>query len=295
MTQLNQLGIFCLLCETGFRKANTISAGEGSIIQSVERALHILQAFSHEKRELALNEITETAGFHRSTVYRLVRTLEKHDFLSRPADSNKYQIGPRAFAVGSLFVTGNTLVDRARPVIEKLRRELGWTAQVNVLDGDEILVVATVESPSLVRIAGQLGMRIPLHSTASGKAILSTLPEGELDRVLGKSSLHKFTNKTITSPEDLKAELSDIAEQGYSVNDEEWMEGLFALAAPVRAHLGPPAALAVACPVQLVPRDRLEDIAQTVMEAGRELSRLMGVDTLGRREEHPHKAREQAS
>jgi DNA-binding IclR family transcriptional regulator len=240
-------------------------------VKSLEKALRLLALFSPRTTQISINDMCKQLQIHRSVVYRLVVSLTAYGFLER-ADAHCYQVGKRAFEIGNLYVYGNSLVERAQPVLIDLVRATGWTAQLSVLDGTAMLVLATRESPAMVRAVADVGVRMPLHATAAGKAVLAHLPGRTLERLLGSAGLPAFTARTIMSMSVLRRELEKICRQGYAIHDGEWTEGLYGIGAPLFNHEGVFGAVVVAAPTSLLPSSDVEMLIEKTKRASEALS-----------------------
>ncbi|MCS7246494.1 MAG: IclR family transcriptional regulator, partial [Thermomicrobium sp.] len=161
----------------------------------------------------------------------------------------------------------------ARP----LARELGETIQLAVLQGREVLYVGKQEGTQWVRLASEVGTRLPAHATSLGKCLLAWLPPQELDQLLASGPLVALTPRTITDPEALRAELALVRAQGYALDRGETLPDVWCFGAPVRdANGSVVAALSISVPVTRISPTRAEELATTVQRAARELSHRLG-------------------
>src|SRR5580765_4174180 len=156
--------------------SNTADAGSGAV-QSVDRALTILSLLA-ERGEMGVTEISQGLGVHKSTAFRLVATLERHDVVTQTEDRGKYRLG-----VGVLRLAGATrvrldLVQESRPVTTELAAEVGETVNIAVLSGHEALYLDQVAGPSALQLHMWAGQRIPLHATSNGKVLLAFAANG---------------------------------------------------------------------------------------------------------------------
>jgi DNA-binding IclR family transcriptional regulator len=143
---------------------------------------------------------------------------------------------------------------------------------LSVRDGAEMLVVATRESPAMVRAVADVGVRMPMHATAAGKAVLAYLPDATVDSIIAETRLPPFTPRTITTPAALKEELQKVRDTGYAVHDEEWTEGLYALGAPFHDQEGVRGAVVIAAPTSLLPSSDLDLLVSATKGAAERLS-----------------------
>ncbi len=246
-------------------------------VQVLDRAIALFEALSNESGGLTLIELSEKMGLHRSTIYRLLMVLERNRYVTKNASTGKFFLGFRFFELASKVIRNSDPAREARPHLEKLVAEVGETAHLCVLDEGEVLYLAKVEGARAVRAPSIIGRRYPVHCGGAGKALLAHVPPEVLDDILKRKGLPQFTRSTIATPAQMKIELQRIRERGYSVDDEEYEEGLRCVGAPVRDYTGNViAAISVAAPAfRLTPND-VPVVAKAVMEAASQLSAELG-------------------
>ncbi|MGH9768392.1 MAG: IclR family transcriptional regulator [Blastocatellia bacterium] len=246
-------------------------------VQVLDRALGILDLLADESPELGPSEVSERTGLHKSTVHRLLQVLERHRLIEKKAQNGKYRLGLKLFELGSKAVAQLDLRERARSYLERLVIETGETAHICVLDGNQMLSIANVESPRTLRTPSTVGRRTPLHCTSVGKALLAFLPEDEQDELIKKLELTAYTRHTHTKPAQLKADLKLILQRGYAMDDEEIEEGLRCIGAPVMDYSGRVvAAMSIAGPAFRLTEARIPAVARSVVKAANELSIELG-------------------
>src|SRR5262245_12738142 len=189
-------------------------AGAGASVQSVDRALTILEMLAREG-EAGVTEIAAELGVHKSTAFRLLATLEAHRLVEQDGDRGRYRLG-----VGNLRLAGATtarldLVTEARPVCRQLASDTGETVNITVRSETSALYLDQVAGSSAVQSHNWVGQHIPLHATSNGKVLLSELTEAELKKAV--PSLPRVTDRTVTNRSKLKAELAEVREAGYAV------------------------------------------------------------------------------
>ncbi len=242
---------------------------QGSYIKTIEKTMDIINMFK-EKPKIGTMEISRALKINKSVVSKILLTLESFGFVRRSHDA-KYEIGPKAFEIGMLYVTNNRLVQRAYPFLEMLMQETKMTIQLCSRDGHEIIIVASVESPEYVKIDSGLGAVVPIPPSAAGKVILATMEDDEVMAYIKKIGLTAYTPKTITDYDEYIKEIHTVREKGYAVANEEWKLGVVAIGALIENALAKPSyALVAAAPAGLVPE--IEPIAELVKETARELS-----------------------
>lgn len=248
--------------------------------RTVAKALDILLCFSHSEPELSLTEISARLGIHKSTMHRLLGTLESKCFVQRDPETGRYRLGTRLLELASLVVEHSNLQQRARPHLYRLMEECQETVDLSVLDGSSVIYLEVVESPHRVKLAARPGQRLPIHSTASGKALLAFVLPEELERLL-PAELSRYTESTLATREALLRDLSATRERGYAVSYQEHEAGINAVAAPVLDMRGHPiAAVAVAGPAFRLTRERIGEIAPAVRATAEAIARDVGAVSL---------------
>ncbi len=205
--------------------------------QSLERGLAILGCFTSEHPVLGIADIADELGMSRSTTHRYVTTLLALGYLEQ-GRSRKYRLGLRVTDLGMSALNSTGLRENVHPFLEELRERTGYTIGLAVLDGTEILYVDRARSWRRAERETDLGLhpgsRIPAYCTAMGKVLLAHLPDEVQRELIAQLKLERNSPSTITSKQALRAELEQIREDGYAVNDQELRPGLQAIAVPVR-------------------------------------------------------------
>jgi IclR family acetate operon transcriptional repressor len=242
----------------------------------LRKTMEVLSLFSLTRREIGVVEVAESLGRPKSTVSRWLAAMERAGFLQRDAESGRYRLSLRLAALGEVARQTTTLQRTARPLLGWLAEQTGETANLTVLIGLEAVNVEVADSPRPVMHIGWVGRRLPIHATASGKALLAHAG-GALVTALLARGLERFTPETITEGDALRAELELVRARGYATVWAELEPDLAAVAAPVRDHRGVVvAAIAIGGPVSRCPRPQLDTLAVHVLQAGHELSEKMG-------------------
>jgi DNA-binding IclR family transcriptional regulator len=223
-------------------------------VNSIDKALSILFCFVPYNHEMGTVEIGRKLGFHKATVSRILQTLTRHGFLSQNSQTRKFTLGPSVIDLARAMNQSlrTNLVPIAKPFVDDLRDELKETVILEVLTGKSTFMAYIAEGPQLVRLAGSIGDRLPIHAAAGAKAILA-FSAPEIVKGLLDGKLQGFTKYTITDPIRLSRQLEDIRGLGVAFDQEEIDEGTSALGAPIFNHEQiPVAAVVVAGPSQRV-------------------------------------------
>lgn len=250
--------------------------------KTVRRALDILIAMKDARGEIGVLELARTLRLSPTIVHRLLVTLAEAGFVTQNKNSAKYRIGHTAFEVGSVFLQYRKFEQVAQPLLQSLAAETGSTVLLGIIEGQDVLYVATIEGDGRIRVSARPGDRRPLHATATGKALLSGLTDVDVLRTLGPGPLAKSTARTITDPHQLLRELSDVREVGIACAIGESTPGLLAVASGVRDHSDQIiAAITASTIIHAVDRHTFLNIATKVRETADELSVTLGAP------EHP--------
>lgn len=238
-------------------------------IPAVARALEVLDLLCAGGEAPTIRDLAARLGVPRTTVYRILNTLEAGGVARRDAEG-RYGPGPRLLAYARAVPRGADLATAAMPALEGLARAARATAKLSVLDGDAALVVAVAPGPGAYSVATQVGRRFPLHAGAASKvlaAFTGHVPAGPLPRV---------TPCTITDPRRLRAVLAKVRKDGIATDHAEYVEGVHAMAAPV---FGPEGGCVAAVSVAHLPSEppaRLAEIERAVRDAAARLTREIG-------------------
>ncbi|MBV8170758.1 MAG: IclR family transcriptional regulator [Candidatus Eremiobacteraeota bacterium] len=248
-----------------------------SKVNSVDRALVILEYLGTQTKEVGVRELGQAIGLSKSSVHRILQTLRARGFVKWNPDNARYSLGIKAFEVGCGILRSMEAHTVAKPVLEQLAVALGETVFLGVQDDTELVYIEKVDGRRPVKMYADIGTRRPMHSTGIGKALLSHLDRAEIDRIIASKPLARYTKSTITDPEALRQELEKVRRQGYAEDNEETEEGLYCVGAPLFNYSGRPvAAISVAVPKfgqQQLPRDR---VIKHVVSAAQEISAKLG-------------------
>jgi DNA-binding IclR family transcriptional regulator len=249
-----------------------------AVVQSVDRALAILEILEREGW-MGVTALAAELQIHKSTAFRLLATLEQRGLVEQHVETQKYRLGFALVRLAGAVRAGLDLTRSARPVCEWLSEQTGETVNLAVLEGGEVVNIDQVNLSSSVVSVDWLGRRTGLHVTSTGKVFLASLPERVRDDIL-RSGLPRLTDRTITDPDRLRAELADIRERGWGSTEEELELGLNAVAAPVHGADGSVlAAICVSGPVFRLTRERLSAVGPLAADAAQQISRRLGSPT----------------
>jgi DNA-binding IclR family transcriptional regulator len=244
-------------------------------VPSVERAFRILEEISEAPGGLGLAEITERTGFPKTTVFMLLTALRDMGVLRQ--EGAEYFLGPVLAKLGGQALRRIDLRQLATPYMHRLVEQTGFTSHLGVLNGQDLIFVAKVESEGFIQFSTYPGMTQAFYLSSLGKAIAAFLPEPELDALLRECNFVRKTPYTITDADMFRRAAETIRRQGYAVEDEENEEGIRCIGAPVFDHDGAVvAAISVTAVRHHLPVEDFPRVAALVMEAANGLSREMG-------------------
>jgi IclR family acetate operon transcriptional repressor len=226
------------------------SPRDPSQVQSLTRALGLLNALAEVPEGMTLGDLGQVVGLAPSTAHRLLTTLQNQRFVRFVAGEGVWQVGVQAFVVGQTFRRARDILALARPAMRRVMEESGETANLYIEEGGEAVCMGQVECRQVMRAIARPGGRVKMHCSGSGKAILSHLPDAEVTRILQAHGLPKLAPKTIDTPRKLRDDLAEARRRGFAVDDEEHAVGLRCVAAAILDEDGRPlAALSLSGPV----------------------------------------------
>ncbi|MDV7339624.1 IclR family transcriptional regulator [Terasakiella sp. A23] len=198
------------------------------------RFLLILEEVARLGVPVTPTEVNKTLGLPKQTIHRIFSTLEESHFLQREMDGRHYSPGPRMRTM-SLGTMSSIRTRAARlSVMQALSEKIGETINLVIPDRHNMIYLDRVETNWPLRVQFASGAKVPFHCTASGKIYLSSLPNSRLTPILEANELEKLTDNTLCDPDELRKELQVIRERGYSTDNEEFIEGLIAVATPIK-------------------------------------------------------------
>ena len=205
----------------------------GNPDSSTLKAFAILELIVEANVPVSLDDLTQRSGLPKPTVYRILQLLVRGELASRAAPEKRYSAGGRVYALANHLRASSPQRARRRLILGELVDEIGETCNFTMLNGSEVVYLERVETPSPVRVHMEPGSRVPLHCTASGKLFLSQLTSMQLRRLLGAGPLLRYTDRTVTSVEELEHKLKKVRADGIGIDVGEYLEGSVCLAVPV--------------------------------------------------------------
>ena len=240
------------------------------------RLLLILEEVAKVGVPATPTEINKAIGLPKQTLHRMFSSLEAQGFLQREHDGRSYSPGlrMRSMAINTISSPGSRAARLA--VMSRLAKDIGETCNLSIPDRDAMIYADRIETEWPLRIQLPIGTRVPLHCTASGKLYLSTLPKNQLARILDNTELEQRTSKTLTDKNALAIEIDRIRANGYSQDNEEFIDGMIAFAVPINDEQGRfVSALAFHAPTPRLPFSVAHQHLGRLREAAAELRELL--------------------
>jgi DNA-binding IclR family transcriptional regulator len=250
-----------------------------TLVQSVSRALDILELLN-KHQELSVSRIAQTLGLDKSTVHRLLSTLRQKGYIKQDPQTQEYSTTFKLFEMGLYSVNKRGIVRIAHRHLEHLAGKLNETVNLAVLDGVNIVYIDKIESTAIIRADLGIGRSCPAYATSLGKAILSCLPEDRVLKLLGNVQFDSLGPNTVKTVDEFLAQLKQVSRRGFAADNEELIEGLACIGAPILTYTREPvAAISVASPRYRYAKGSGEErfIIDCVMETAEKISKELGL------------------
>ena len=248
-------------------------------IQALDRAFDVLDCLA-ARDGLTLTDIAETLDQSTATIHRVLATLEARGIVASDPGAQTWFVGPMAYRIGAAFLRRSGVVERARATMRELMEETGETANLGIEQSGRVMFISQVETAQTIRAFFSPGTLSPMHASGIGKALLSQYTNDRLRGFLKLHELDRFTDKTITRPDDLIQDMEQTRLRGWAYDDEEKATGMRCVAAPIFNIFGEPVAgISVSGPTQRMAVARIEEIGQQVRHAAARVSRSLGAET----------------
>ena len=246
-------------------------------IQSLARGIDILTFLTNADRPTGLTEIAQAMDLDKSTVYRLLVTLEARGYVVQDADTRRYRPGLQIVALGRKVISNIELRSVAKPWLKRLRQMTRESVELALLADNRAIYIDGEESTETLSVNTEVGKEIPIHCTALGKSLVSHFTREELEKIFIHESLTRYTPRTITTLRELIPHLESVFERGYATDDEEFNLGVRCIAAPILDHRGKVvASVGISGPTIRITHEKMSDLAQTVMESAQQITHLLG-------------------
>ncbi|MGD2156851.1 MAG: IclR family transcriptional regulator [Anaerolineales bacterium] len=253
-----------------------------STLQTAVRAGLALASFSDREPEISVSRLAQLMDLPASTAYRLLASLTAAGLVEQDSNTKRYRLS------WLMFMLGNTVINRigfggqTDAAMRALADHCGETVNLGVRSSGSVVYVRKIESTEMLRADTPIGSRVPLHCTALGKLLLAYLNEDEINSELGPGPFHQWTNKTITNLKDLKHELAIIRSRGYSIDDEEFQNGVRGMACPIQdRRCSVIAGLSIGAPASRFADTRLRELEPILRMQANTISLSLGCPESG--------------
>jgi len=245
-------------------------------IKSIVKAFRLMELLV-TKNEFQLAELCQLLQSPKTTIHRMLLTLESLGYVQQNPQSLGYMASIKIFDLGGKVVQNLNFIEIARPLMIRLSEKSGETINLGVLDGLDIICIDKIESKYHLKLDQPIGSRAKAYHTAMGKAILAYLSEEERGRLFSKHSISPGASKSLKAVSAIEEDLQRVREQGYSVDDEEYIVGVRCVGAPIFDHNSKVAAgLSIAGPALRIKEKNIESLAKLVTEAATSMSNRLG-------------------
>ncbi|MFH2074129.1 MAG: IclR family transcriptional regulator, partial [Pseudomonadota bacterium] len=245
--------------------------------QSLERGLRVIETIADSGGSASASVIARKTGLPRSTAHHLLRSLITFGYLLQDGEAQPYKLAPRLFKLTGRAWTHAQLAETSSSFIDELSQRTGEGTSLAILREEVVTVVAKRDSEGPVRVVQKVGTVRPIYCTAVGKILAAWLPEKELDDIIGRIVFEKITAKTIILPAILQRELARVRANGFAIDNEEHIEGICCIAAPVRDQSGNVcAALCIVGSKNRFSPRRLKELRWPLMDVAEKLSVQLG-------------------
>lgn len=246
-------------------------------IQSVSRAIRVLNALAADEDGMTLTEIAHTVSLPPSTVHRLLTTLQQERYVRFDTERGAWQIGVQCFSVGNAFLRTRDLVAITRPYMRRLMEESGETVNLAVRDNDEMVYLAQVECREMMRAFAKPGARVPIAGSAVGKTLLARMSGKDVSDLLQRVGNQQRTRRTINALPKMQEELERVRKVEYAIDNEEHSVGLRCVASALFGHHSEPlGAISISGPTARITDERLAALGKIVSSIAKEATTALG-------------------
>lgn len=246
-------------------------------VQSLIRALSILDALAESEDGLSLTALAKAVGLPPSSAHRLLTTLQRKRFVRFEPGAMTWRVGVQAFVVGNAFARSREVVPFAMPFMRQLMDKTGETVNLYVPNDGQAICIAQVQSRQVIRAISRPGGTVPLQRSAAGKAMLARMARSEVEDILSAHGRRDPEDASAVDPSKLRAEIEAVRARGFALDDEEVAPGLRCIAVPILdEHGAAQAAMSIAGPITRLTDQRLARLAEMVVAAGEAVTREFG-------------------
>lgn len=245
-------------------------------LSSVNNALRILNSFTIEDREKRVTDLAIELDIGKSTVSRLLNTLLKEGYVKKDSQTQKYSLGTKILSLYSSLMATMDIIKEAKPILEELSLSTKESVQLAEIDGSNIIYIDQIKSTYPMQIFAHIGRINPIHCTSSGRVLLAYKDEEYINKILNED-LEKYTSYTIINKELLRKKLKEVKTLGYSLIENEFVDGIVSISAPIRDYKNNViAAVSLVGPIQRLNGYKTKSYITKVKQSAFEISSKMG-------------------
>lgn len=246
----------------------TLPAAEaGRTVPAIRRTVALLDLLAHARRSLSLSDISRRLALPKSSVHRILATLEEQEFVHRNRDTDRFSLGVRVMSLSKAALEGADLREQAMPALLRLQQDTGLTVHMAIRQHKQAVLIAKLEPLGQPTVGTWVGRAIDLNSTASGKALIAHLPDAELAQIFSSRAFVRHNHFTIVQVSHLRRELAAVRECGYALDNEEDEVGVRCVGAPIFEGRRVVAAISVAGSLDQLGENRIGSIAARLKQA----------------------------
>ncbi len=245
-------------------------------MQSLDRALGTLSVLAKFERS-TLSDLSRETGVPMATTHRILNTLSNRGYVTFDEVRQEWMIGIESYRIGASYLKRNSVVELGRPIMRRLMRDSGETANMAMPDGSYVVFVSQVETSNPIRAFFPPGSRTPMYASGTGKAVLAAMSERSLDAVLAETTFEPFTQRTHRSAASLSADLELIRQRGWSFDEEEHYSGMSCTGAAIYNEYGLPCAgVSISGPTARINKANSKYLGEMVLEAANTITAAIG-------------------
>jgi IclR family KDG regulon transcriptional repressor len=246
-------------------------------VEAVQKTLDILETFLKRDGEIGITELSSMSGLNISTTYRIATDLTQRGYLKQKQKRGKYSVGIKLLEFNRVVQSNFKIAEIAFPFMQKLSQLSGEYSEIAIMDSNSAVTLAQIEVRHNLRIANNIGERLPLHATSLGRVLLAYMKEDERKRFYSLQKLTSFTPNTITDINRLERQLERVRRQGYSVDSEEYSLGVWSISAPIYdSNHSVVAAICISAPSARIDSIKVREYERLIRRSSLDISRELG-------------------
>ena len=248
------------------------------VIKSVNNALDLLEQFNRDRDELGVTELSNRLNLHKNNIFRLLATLETKGYIEQNKATENYRLGVKSLELGRTFIKQLGLVQPVKPFLKEIVKKCNEMAYIGIIRQNSVVYLDGEETTQIVKVANRVGLRLPIHCTAIGKAQIAYASEEELEKLGILNHMERFTLNTIVDKVKFTKHIKEVARRGYAIDNEEYNLGVRCVGVPLRDYMGRVVAgISVSGPSFRMTDELLKGkIIPVVKEAGENASKRLG-------------------